>query len=270
MSRSIHRQEPEVDWSRTSDDYATYRAGFPARFFEELRLRGRIAPGMRALDVGTGTGTVALGLAARGAAVTAIDPSGEQLARARASAEAAGARVRFRRATAEATGLDDGAVELYTAGQAWHWFDRPAAAAEAHRVLVPTGTVVLAHLDYLDHPGDVVETTLRVIERHRPTTTGPLAIGRFSMRAFYGGWPDDLWGAGFRALEAFAFDVDLPYTREAWRGRIRASAWIGASLAPEEVEAFDRDLAAALQAFPPVLAVPHRVFAALGRKGGAA
>ncbi|MBF8270444.1 MAG: hypothetical protein HW386_2153, partial [Gammaproteobacteria bacterium] len=38
----------------------------------------------------------------------------------------------------------------------------------------------------------------------------------------------------------------MPYTREGWRGRIRASAGIGASLSLTEVQAFDADLAAML------------------------
>jgi SAM-dependent methyltransferase len=52
---------------------------------------------------------------------------------------------RFRRlpGTAEATGLPDGAVDYVVAGQAFHWFDRPAARREFVRVLRPGGWVVL-------------------------------------------------------------------------------------------------------------------------------
>lgn len=42
-----------------------------------------LTPGMRLLDVGCGTGNVALAAAARGAQVTAVDPSAELVARAR-------------------------------------------------------------------------------------------------------------------------------------------------------------------------------------------
>jgi hypothetical protein len=57
----------------------------------------------------------------------------------------------------------------------------------------------------------------------------------------------------------------VPYTPAAWRGRIRASAGVGASLGPEAVERFDRQLAALLaERFPgEVLSVPHRVFAVI-------
>jgi SAM-dependent methyltransferase len=45
--------------------------------------------------------------------------------------------------TAEATGLPEASTDLITVGQAWHWFDEPAAAAEAARVLRPGGTLAI-------------------------------------------------------------------------------------------------------------------------------
>jgi hypothetical protein len=80
----------------------------------------------------------------------------------------------------------------------------------------------------------------------------------------------DLDQAGFRQIECFAYDVDAPYTPEAWRGRIRASAGVGASLSPDAVAAFDRDLEQLLAERYPgaVLPVAHRVFAVLGTRPG--
>ena len=76
----------------------------------------------------------------------------------------------------------------------------------------------------------------------------------------------DMASAEFRRLETFSFDLDVPYSHEAWRGRFRASAGVGASLSPEGIAAFDRDLQALLtEKFPQEpLAVLHRVFAAIG------
>ncbi|MFN3200381.1 MAG: class I SAM-dependent methyltransferase [Bradymonadia bacterium] len=104
-----------VDWSKTSTDYARHRAGFPDRFFVRLTERGLQRPGQRVLDVGTGTGAVALPLAARGAQVTAIDPAEGQLAQGRARAEAAGLSVDFRCARGEETGLPDAHFDLIAA-----------------------------------------------------------------------------------------------------------------------------------------------------------
>jgi hypothetical protein len=56
--------------------------------------------------------------------------------------------------------------------------------------------------------------------------------------------------------------MDVPYTPEAWRGRIRASAGVTA-LDAETARCFDEDHASLLSTdFPSsVLDVPHRVFA---------
>ena len=69
-------------------------------------------------------------------------------------------------------------------------------------------------------------------------------------------------------LPAESFDIDQPYSHEGWRGRIRASAGVAASLPPEQVNRFEGELRALLaNRFPEEpLQVPHRVFAAMGRR----
>ena len=62
-----------VDFGKTADDYARHRAGYPPRFYDELGARGIGVPGQRVVDLGTGTGTVARALAARGSDVVGVD-----------------------------------------------------------------------------------------------------------------------------------------------------------------------------------------------------
>ena len=59
-------------------------------------------------------------------------------------------------------------------------------------------------------------------------------------------WAADVSGAGFSGIETFSYDVEVPYTHVAWRGRIRASAGVAASLPAEAVESFDNEHAAML------------------------
>jgi hypothetical protein len=80
-------------------------------------------------------------------------------------------------------------------------------------------------------------------------------------------WTLDVSEAGFTGLETFSFDVSVPYTHVAWRGRIRASAGVAASLPPDAVAAFDDELGGLLKrGFPDEpLVVPHRVWALVAR-----
>ena len=73
-----------IDFGKTAKDYGQHRQGFPTAFFSRLKAFGIGSPGQYILDLGTGTGTIARGLALAGADVTALDPSTELIAQAEA------------------------------------------------------------------------------------------------------------------------------------------------------------------------------------------
>ncbi len=249
-----------ADFDKTSKDYATHRAGFPSRLFEELATRGLGLPGQSVLDVGTGTGTLARGFAARGALVTGIDIAPAMLDSARELALKKGVEVDFRVATATETGAPDRSADIICAGQCWHWFDGPEAFAEMRRVLKPGGALIICHFDWLPLAGNVVAATEALIEKHSPDW--PMGGGA----GVYPKWLTGMAENGFEKIETFSFDVKQPYNHEDWRGRIRASAGVGGSLSPEGVAAFDADLASILTSQFPTepLAIPHRCWAAIG------
>ena len=123
-------------FSSGAAEYERHRPGYPRELFEFL---ADVTPGRRlAVDVATGNGQAATGLAEFFDEVLATEPSEAQLARARPHP-----RVHYRREPAERIGLPDGCCDLLTAAQAAHWFDWPAFAPEALRVLAPGGIVAV-------------------------------------------------------------------------------------------------------------------------------
>lgn len=251
-----------IDFGKAAADYGRYRAGFPDEFFDRLLRDGIVSPPCTVLDLGTGTGTVARGLALRGCGATGLDPSVDLLAEAKRIDAQHNLAVEYVEGRAEELPFADSAFDIVAAGQCWHWFERARAAEEAYRVLKSGGRIVLAHFDWIPLPGNVVDATERLIMEHNP---------RWKMAGGTGIHADELTDvalAGFTQIEAFAFDVDTPYTHEAWRGRIRASAGVAASLPAEAVAQFDAELGALLAARYPTdpLHVPHRVWTVSGRK----
>lgn len=250
-----------VDFGKTAQDYGRHRAGFPDRFFTRLFEIGFISVGNRVLDLGTGTGTIARGLAKNGCNVTGLDPSTPLLDTARAIDRQQGAAIEYVNASAEETGLADQSFDVITAGQCWHWFDRARAAAEAKRLLKPGGRLVIAHFDWLPLPGNVVEATEQLIVLHNPNWRAAGGTGVHTR------WFADLSVAGFLNIESFTFDLAVPYDHEAWLGRIRASAGVGASLKPDAIEAFNTAHAELLSSRfgENPLDIPHRVFVVAGQ-----
>ena len=251
-----------VNFGQTAQDYAKHRAGFPDAFFEKLWESGIGETNQRILDLGTGTGTLVRGFVRRGCEGTALDLSPELVEEAKRLDREAGVSVRYLVSTAESTGLPNGSFDVVSAGQCWHWFDREEASREVLRLLAPGGWLVIAHFDWLPLPGNVVEATEQLIERHNSVWTMGGGTG------LYPAWLSDVAIAGFIDIETFSFDVRVPYTHEAWRGRIRASAGVAASLTPDQVQSFDESLEKLLRDHFPEdpLHVPHRVFAVICRK----
>jgi SAM-dependent methyltransferase len=246
-----------VDFGKTAQDYAEHRAGFPDALFERLASFGVGLPDQHVLDLGTGTGTLARGFSRRGCRVTGLDLAAPLLQQARHLDRQAGVTVEYVQAVAERPGLAAGSFDGVSAGQCWHWFDRSRAARQVRRILVPQGWLLIAHFDWLPLPGNVVEATERLIEQHNPAWDMGGGTGIYPV------WPYDVAVAGFQNIEIFSFDTVVAYPHQAWRGRIRASAGVAASLGPEQVVRFDADLERLLERrFPgDLLQVPHRVFA---------
>jgi SAM-dependent methyltransferase len=261
-----HEPEPidhegrSIDFGRTSIDYEQYRPGFPDGFFDRLGSLRWIAPGLRALDLGTGTGTLALGFATRGMATAALDIADELLEVARQNAIDSELDIRFFIGKAEETGEPDAVFDLVSAGQCWWWFDSDRAAVEASRILVPGGRLLICNFSYLPLPGNVAERTEDLILEHNPgwTKAGWPGVHPEQMQA--------LDAAGFADVVSFSYTVDVLFTPDAWRGRIRTCNGVGSVLTTDQVERFDADLAGMLTSeFPETLTVPHRIFAASGR-----
>lgn len=251
--------DPDYDatFGNAAADYARHRAGFPQAFIDALKDKGIGLAGQRILDIGTGTGTLARSFAGSGALVTGLDRDPDMLVEATRLARESELDIPFINVPAEATGLPAQSFDIISAGQCWHWFDKSQILPEMKRLLVSGGALVIAHFDWLPIAGNIVDATVKLIEQHNPDWP----LGGFF--APHDEFRPDLQAAGFMVTQKIQFDMKQSYSHQAWRGRIRASAGVGGTLASGAVDSFDRDLKEMLAAdFPSdPLDVPHRCWA---------
>ncbi|HSE76943.1 MAG TPA: class I SAM-dependent methyltransferase [Alphaproteobacteria bacterium] len=221
-----------IDWGRTSDDYASFRPGPPESFYRRLRALGVGLHGQRILDLGTGTGVLARKFAGEGAIVTGVDISANQIATAGRLATVQRLDIEFACAPAEDTGLPAASFDVVTANQCWLYFDAMRAIAEVKRLLVPDGLLVTSHFSWLPREDAIARASEELVLRFNPKWTAGDWAGAVP--------PMPQWAVGEFALVAmFWYDEAIPFTRESWRGRIRACRGIGAALCEETVAAFD-------------------------------
>lgn len=185
-----------IDWGKTAADYAMYRPGPPTSFYEKLFALGVGLKDQRILDLGTGTGVLAREFAARGARVSGIDISPEQIDMARALAKELGLSIDFRIAPAEEVPFPDGSLDVLTANQCWLYFDRPRAIADARRLLVPGGVLATSHFCWLPRLDPIARASEALVLKFNPAWSAAdwsgevpacpaWAAPRFNVRAMF-------------------------------------------------------------------------------------
>ena len=123
------------------------------RSFRQNTLEmAKIGPGDRVLDVGCGTGTLAIAakrLVGPDGAVSGVDASAEMIARAKAKAARQGLAVTFEVGTAQKLPFADAAFDVVLSSLMLHHVPEPTrkdALMEMRRVLKPAGRLLVVEL----------------------------------------------------------------------------------------------------------------------------
>lgn len=136
-------------FSGTEDYYAWYRPDYPEALYEAIVSHFALGGSGRLLDLGTGTGHVALALQEHFESVDGVDMNDAMLAYARQDAAAGGIEsVRWQESSAESFESEAGRYRLVTIGNAIHWMDGPSVLTRCHEWTAEGGGIAL-----LDMPG---------------------------------------------------------------------------------------------------------------------
>jgi ubiquinone/menaquinone biosynthesis C-methylase UbiE len=224
-----------LNWDQASEDYSKYRPGYPDSYFLLLRELGIGLKNQDILDIGTGTGALALPFAEQGAHVTGVDISRGQIEAAKTLASQKKLNVRFIVANAEETGLPDKSFDVITSSMSWGYLDQKKMPEEAARLLRKNGLLLISSLNWVRDADAITQRTGELLkkygseQKHRRRREAGDIIPE---------WAKDK----FRLKTYHTYYVVIPFTKESWRGRIRASRSVGAILSREKIEEFDREL----------------------------
>ncbi len=203
------KQRQRAMWA--TGDYANIGRHIQPVAVEVVEAAG-IGPGDEVLDVATGSGNAALLAAQRGARVTGLDLTPEQLELARARATEAGLEISLIEGDAQELPFAEDSFDRVTSVFGVMFApDQERAAAELLRVCRPGGTIVVSGWTREGYSGQM----FGVLARHLP----PLPEGSH---------PPMLWGSEERVRELFA-GAEVTCERRPALGAVEAEsveAWI--------------------------------------------
>ncbi len=183
-----------------------------------------IGPGRRVVDLAAGTGKLTRLLLPTGADLLAVEPVAAM--RERLSEQLPDVDVWP--GTAEKLPVPPAAVDAIVVGQAFHWFDGPAALAEIRRALRPGGGLGLIW-NVRDLTSPLQAAVEDLTEPHRGATP--------SQRS--GRWRDAFDTAGI-ALEQHAVTYAQTVDAEALADRVGSTSFIAALPDPVRLPLLDR------------------------------
>lgn len=186
-----------VDFAEAQWSLPTPRWGTWGNAEEDLNMLPSDMSGMDAIELGCGTGYVSYWMMRRGARVTAVDISPEQLQTARDLAAKHAADIAFIEVNAEQTGLPDASFDFAISEYgASIWCPADSWLREAWRLLRPGGRLVFLG----NHPMSLVCSPLdgspADLRLHRPYR--------------------DMWGADWTKVEFEPTGVCFNLTISAW------------------------------------------------------
>lgn len=241
------------DWGKASKDYAKYRDLYPEEFYRRIFSCGLCTEGQRVLDLGTGTGVLPRNMYHRGARFVGADISENQITEARRLASENGMDIEFLVSSAEEIDFPDGSFDTVTASQCYMYFDMGIVLPKLHRILKRDGHFCILFTAWLPEESDIARKSEELILKYNPYWTGgnlkrsPLDLPQ-------------LLDQYFEIEHDILYDIDIPFTRESWNGRIKACRGIGASsMTKEEIAEFEKEHLAFLSGVSETFEIPHYV-----------
>ena len=222
------------DWGKTSRDYARFRDIYPEEFYSRIAERGLCVKGQNVLDLGTGTGVLPRNMYRYGATWTGTDISPEQIEQAKILAAEDKMNINFLAVPTEKLDFPKESFNVITACQCFWYFDHENVMPKLADLLKSGGKLVILYMAWLPSEDLIAGESEKIILKYSPNWTG---AGEHRHPI----WIPDIAYKYFDMEEHEEYDIKVPFTKDSWHGRIKASRGVGASLSEAELQKWDAE-----------------------------
>lgn len=221
----------------TAPHYASHRPGYGDAVVDHLVDRFSLGDDAHILDVGSGTGELAVPLAPHADEVVAMDPSPAMLDAARNRAASAGVEnAQFVCGDDTNVGEHLGSFRLTAMGRSFHWMHGDATLDRVRSVTASDGGVALvSDTEWLTKGVEPWQAVVYAVAAEflddLPERTGPVEYDQT--------WADQLRGVGFADVQIEAFDDRRELDADAVVGYVLSLSFCSPEQLGDDREAFE-------------------------------
>ncbi len=234
----------------TAEYYSRYRVPYPEELLNRLLRDAAVTGNGRLVDLGCGTGEIAVPLSRHFQEVLAVDVDPEMVRQARARARALGRdNIAWFVQRAEDFDAPPESAELVTVGSAFHWMDRPLVAQHSRRWLAPhRWLAILGSNSTWTGTAPWQAVARKVIQKwlgeQRRAGSGTFSTPVLPHEAIVA-------EAGFEEVREFKLSVPHTWTLDAFVGYLYSTSFASRAVLGSTVADFEADMRRALREHDP-------------------
>jgi ubiquinone/menaquinone biosynthesis C-methylase UbiE len=229
--------------------YARFREGYPDEYFELLRSKFSLSKDDRVLDLGCGTGQIAIPLAGSVKEVVAMDPEPEMIAEGKEQAAVGGvSNIKWLEGGSEDLLIFKeklGKFKLVTIGTAFHWMDRERTLDELYEIISDDGGIAIAWNDSIwNNAANEWQAVVRRVIRNFLGDERRAGSSTFNVAPI----KHELFVAesSFRKTETWKHHWERSLTPDELIGNLYSTSMANPSVLGDKKEAFESELRKAL------------------------
>lgn len=224
--------------------YARYRPGYPKPFFahviEEFNLNGT----GRLLDLGCGTGQLAIPLANHFEEVVGMDPELEMLAEAKIQADKAGV-TNIKWVEGGSEDLKDlkedlGTFRLVTMGSAFHWMKRDSVLVVLDSIISKNGGIVVVGSASIwnktNEWKDVMKTVIKKWLGEKRRAGGSVYVAPKERHEIV------ITRSAFKQMETYRLEYQRSWDMDSLIGHLYSTSFCSIAVLGDKREGFEKDL----------------------------